>query len=153
MTAPMSHREFSRRSLFRLGGAIGAGLAFGPALAACAGPTGSPRPRAVAIAVKPSLVSLDNKLNQFDAAVTVQRAVRQGLTRIGADLTPELVLAESFQLTSDTQWTVRLREGVRYSDGRPVTPQDVATALDCYRGVNGSFLASFFPGGPAGREG
>src|SRR3954447_2083359 len=105
MTAPMSHREFSRRSLFRLGGAIGAGLAFGPALAACAGPTGSPGPGAMTMALNRSLVSLDNKLNQFDAAVTVQRAVRQGLTRIGADLTPELVLAESFQLTPDTPHT------------------------------------------------
>ena len=39
-------------------------------------------------------MSLDNKLNQYDAAVTVQRAVRQALTRIGLDLKPELVLAE-----------------------------------------------------------
>jgi ABC-type transport system substrate-binding protein len=144
MTEPLFRREFSRRSLFRLGGALGAGLALGPALSACAGPTGAPGAGAMTMALNRSLVSLDNKLNQFDAAVTVQRGVRQGLTSIGADLTPQLVLAESFQLTSDTQWTVRLREGVRYSDGRPVTPQDVATALEMYRGVNGSFLASFF---------
>lgn len=141
-TAPS--REFSRRSLFRLGGVVGAGLALGPALAACAGPTGTPGPGTLTMALNRSLVSLDNKLNQFDAAVTVQRAVRQGLTRIGADLTPELVLAERFELTGDTEWTVQLRDGVVYSDGTPVTPQDVATALQMYQGVNGSFLASFF---------
>ncbi|MDT0454085.1 ABC transporter substrate-binding protein, partial [Streptomyces hesseae] len=123
---------------------VGAGLALGPALAACAGPTGTPGPGPLTMALNRSLVSLDNKLNQFDAAVTVQRAVRQGLTRIGADLTPELVLAERFELTGDTEWTVQLREGVVYSDGTPVTPQDVATALEMYQGVNGSFLASFF---------
>ncbi len=144
MTPPGRGPELSRRSLLRLGAVLGAGAAFGPALAACAGPTGAPGPGAMTMALNRSLVSLDNKLNQFDAAVTVQRAVRQGLTQIGADLTPELVLAESFELTSDTQWTVRLREGVRYSDGRPVVPQDVATALEMYRGVSGSFLASFF---------
>lgn len=137
-------REISRRSLFRLGGVVGAGLALGPALSACAGPTGTPGPGTMTMALNRSLVSLDNKLNQFDAAVTVQRAVRQGLTRIGADLTPELVLAESFELTGDTEWTVQLRDGVVYSDGTPVTPQDVATALEMYQGVNGSFLASFF---------
>lgn len=144
MTTARTGRELSRRSLFRLGGVVGAGLALGPALTACAGPTGTPGPGTMTMALNRSLVSLDNKLNQFDAAVTVQRAVRQGLTSIGADLTPELVLAESFELTGDTQWTVRLREGVRYSDGSPVTPQDVATALQVYQGVNGSFLASFF---------
>ncbi|HYY12641.1 MAG TPA: ABC transporter substrate-binding protein, partial [Kineosporiaceae bacterium] len=96
------------------------------------------------MALNRSLVSLDNKLNQFDAAVTVQRAVRQGLTAIGADLTPQLVLAERFELTAPTQWTVQLREGVRYSDGSPVTPEDVAVALEMYAGVSGSFLASFF---------
>src|SRR3712207_662474 len=97
------------------------------------------------MALNRSLVSLDNKLNQFDAAVTVQRAVRQGLTAIGADLTPQLVLAERFELTAPTQWTVQLREGVRYSDGSPVTPEDVAVALEMYQGVSGSFLATLFP--------
>ena len=140
--------ELSRRSLLRLGAVVGAGFAFGPTLAACAGPTGAPEPGSMTMALNRSLVSLDNKLNQFDAAVTVQRAVRQGLTQIGADLTPELVLADRFELTTPTQWTVRLREGVRYSDGSPVTPEDVAVALQMYAGVSGSFLASFFPEWP-----
>jgi ABC-type transport system substrate-binding protein len=144
MTAVGPGGELSRRSFFRLGGAVGAALALGPALSACAGPTGAAGPGTLTLALNRSLVSLDNKLNQFDAAVTVQRAVRQGLTRIGPDLTPELVLAESFELTADTQWTVKLREGVRYSDGTPVTPADVATALQMYRDVSGSFLAAFF---------
>src|SRR3954452_15511149 len=148
MTAPMSHREFSRRSLFRLGGAIGAGLAFGPALAACAGPTGSPGPGAMTMALNRSLVSLDNKLNQFDAAVTVQRAVRQGLTTLTPDLKVRPVLAESFELTARTEWTVRLRPEVRYSDGSPVQVDDVAVALQAYRDTKGGFLANFFPEWP-----
>jgi peptide/nickel transport system substrate-binding protein len=148
MTPPGRGPELSRRSLFRLGAVVGSGLVLGPSLAACAGPTGAPPPGSMTMALNRSLVSLDNKLNQFDAAVTVQRAVRQGLTRIGPELTPELVLAERFELTTPTQWTVQLREGVRYSDGSPVTPEDVAVALEMYQGVNGSFLASFFPEWP-----
>ncbi|MFD0489387.1 hypothetical protein ACFQ0O_22905 [Saccharopolyspora spinosporotrichia] len=74
----------SRRSALRLGAGL---CALGP-LAACAGPTGSPGPDTMTLALNRSLVSLDNKLNQFEAAVTVQRAVRQALVRIGPDLTP-----------------------------------------------------------------
>lgn len=148
MTPPGRGPELSRRSLFRLGAVVGTGLVLGPPLAACAGPTGAPPPGSMTMALNRSLVSLDNKLNQFDAAVTVQRAVRQALTRIGPQLTPELVLAERFELTAPTQWTVRLREGVRYSDGSPVTPEDVAVALDMYQQVSGSFLATLFPEWP-----
>jgi peptide/nickel transport system substrate-binding protein len=100
------------------------------------------------LALNRSLVSLDNKLNQFEAAVTVQRGVRQALTRIGPELTPQPVLAERFELTAPTEWTVRLRPGARYSNGSPVTAADVATALEMYQKVNGSFIASFFPEWP-----
>ncbi|MFC4012608.1 ABC transporter substrate-binding protein [Nonomuraea purpurea] len=135
--------EVSRRAFLRLGAAAGAGL-----LTGCAGPTGSPAPGSMVLALNRSLVSLDNKLNQFEAAVTVQRGVRQALTRIGPELTPQPVLAERFELTSPTEWTVRLRPAARYSDGSPVTARDVATALEMYRKVNGSFIASFFPEWP-----
>ncbi|MCX2730141.1 ABC transporter substrate-binding protein [Saccharopolyspora sp. NFXS83] len=137
----------SRRTLLRAGIAAGGLAGLGP-LGACAGPTGSPGPDTLVLALNRSLVSLDNKLNQFEAAVTVQRAVRQALTRIGPDLTPRPVLAERFDMTAPTEWTVRLRPGVRYSDGTPVAVDDVATALEMYRGVSGSFLATFFPEWP-----
>ncbi|MEU6132171.1 ABC transporter substrate-binding protein [Saccharopolyspora sp. NPDC047091] len=141
----------SRRALLRAGlraGAAAGGLAALGPLGACAGPTGSPGPDTLVLALNRSLVSLDNKLNQFEAAVTVQRAVRQALTTIGPGLTPRLVLADRFELTAPTEWTVRLRAGVRYSDGTPVTVRDVAVALRMYQGVSGSFLATFFPEWP-----
>ncbi|WP_037333394.1 ABC transporter substrate-binding protein [Saccharomonospora piscinae] len=38
----------------------------------------------------------------------------------------EMLVAESLTSSDDaTRWTARLREGVRFSDGRPVTPADV----------------------------
>jgi hypothetical protein len=73
--------------VLRWGALGGASVALGP-LPACAGPTGTPDPGTLnlTLGLNRSLVSLDNKLNQFEAAVTVQRAVRQALTRIGPDL-------------------------------------------------------------------
>ena len=94
--SPLQH-QFSRRTLFRSGLALGAGLSLG-SLVSCATPTGTPGPRTASLALNRSVVSLDNKLNQFDAAVTVQRGVRQALTRLTPDLKVGLVLAESFAL-------------------------------------------------------
>jgi peptide/nickel transport system substrate-binding protein len=137
----------SRRNFLRLSAALGGAGALG-LTAGCATPTGLPGPGTLNIALNRSLVSLDNKLNQFDAAVTVQRGVRQALTRLTPDLKLELVLAERFELTKPNQWTVRLRPDVRYSDNSPVQVGDVATALEMYRQTKGGFLATFFPEWP-----
>jgi len=137
----------SRRSLLKLLVAVGGAGAVG-GTAGCATPTGLPGPGTLNLALNRSLVSLDNKLNQFDAAVTVQRGVRQALTRLTPDLKLQLVLADRFTLTEPNAWTVRLRDGIRYSDGSPVRVADVATALQMYRDTNGGFLATFFPEWP-----
>jgi peptide/nickel transport system substrate-binding protein len=42
-------------------------------------------------------------------------------------LTPGL--ATSWKLISDTEWEFTLREGVRWSDGQPLSPEDVAFSL------------------------
>jgi peptide/nickel transport system substrate-binding protein len=134
--------------VLKLALALGAGSALSGLATACATPTGLPGSGTLVLALNRSLVSLDNKLNQFDAAVTVQRAVRQGLTRLSPDLKVELVLAESFELTAPTEWTVRLRPEIRYSDGSPVQVDDVAVALQSYQDTSGGFLATFFPEWP-----
>jgi ABC-type transport system substrate-binding protein len=145
-------RSISRRSLLRWGAVAGAGAFLAPAVTACVGPgaasTGGSGTTTLTLALNRSLVSLDNKLNQFEAAVTVQRAVRQALTEIGDDLRPRLVLAESFELTSPTQWTVKLRNDIKYSDGTKVAVEDVAKALDMYKQVIGAFVAPQFPEWP-----
>jgi peptide/nickel transport system substrate-binding protein len=148
---PLFEQPFSRRTMLRSSLLLGAGLAVGSG-AACATPTGTPGPTTVSLGLNRSLVSLDNKLNQFDAAVTVQRGVRQALTEIDKDLRPRLLLADQFTLTSPTQWYVHLRPGIRYSDGSPVAVEDVATALKMYSEVDGSFVAGFFPEFPRSKR-
>jgi peptide/nickel transport system substrate-binding protein len=59
----------SRRHLLQLAALAGGASALG--LSGCATPTGLPGQDTYNIALNRSLVSLDNKLNQFDAAVTV----------------------------------------------------------------------------------
>jgi peptide/nickel transport system substrate-binding protein len=148
MTTPrLRTPALSRRSFIQFSGLAGAAVLLG-STTACAGPTGKPSSDTLVLALNRSLVSLDNKLNQFDAAVTPQRGVRQGLTRIGNDLRPQLVLADRFEPTSDTEWTVRLRDGVRYSDGSPVRIDDLRVAMEMYQQVSGSFVAPQFPEWP-----
>ncbi|MBY6435661.1 ABC transporter substrate-binding protein [Rhodococcus kroppenstedtii] len=148
MTDSLLHQRFSRRNLMRGGLLLGGGVLLGGAATGCATPTGTPGPTTVSLALNRSLVSLDNKLNQFDAALTVQRGVRQALTEIDANLKPQLVLADRFELVEPTRWFVHLRDGVRYSDGSPVRVEDVATALKMYSEVDGSFVGGFFPEWP-----
>ncbi|MHA3024657.1 ABC transporter substrate-binding protein [Mycobacterium sp. BMJ-28] len=148
MTKPLLDRQFSRRNLLRSGVLLSAGLAVGSAAAGCATPTGRPGPTTISLAMNRSMTTLDNKLLQYDAALTVQRAVRQALTEIDHQLRPRLVLAEEFTLTSPTRWFVRLRRGIRYSDGSPVQVEDVATALQMYSQVHGGFVGGFFPEWP-----
>lgn len=152
----------SRRDLLRYASLVGAGAALGPVFGSgLAGASSAPRSasalRPVAAAasgvlnvnLNRNLVSLDNKLNQYDAAVTVQRAIRQALTKVGDDLAPELVLAESFEPTGDAEWTVTLRDDIVYSDGSPVTVEDVETALQYYFEVPSGFVQPQFPEPPS----
>ncbi|WP_076261692.1 ABC transporter substrate-binding protein [Intrasporangium flavum] len=150
-------REVSRRSILKFASLAGAGALFAPAIAACAGPKSATNASTagaaasggkLSIVLNRNLVSLDNKLNQYDAAVTVQRAVREALTKIGDDLTPELVLAESFEQTKPTVWTVKLRSDIHYSDKSPVTVEDVETALKLYFQVPAGYVAAQFPEQP-----
>ena len=45
------------------------------------------------------------------------------------------VLAESVEEVSPTQWTVKLREGVTFSNGNPFTASDVIFSLNYWKGV------------------
>lgn len=51
-------------------------------------------------------------------------------------------LAESLQSTDDTTWTLRLREGVRFSDGTPLDAAAVVASIERYNagGGNGADL-------------
>src|SRR6266545_4390216 len=65
--------------------------------------------------------------NAFVESLFINRAIFEGLTKPGKDLAPAPDLAESWTTASDgLSWTFKLRSGVRWSDGKPFSADDVA---------------------------
>jgi peptide/nickel transport system substrate-binding protein len=56
-----------------------------------------------------------------------------GLTRIGEDGTAELELAESFETDDAKSWTVKLRNGITFHDGKTLTADDVIYSLNRHK--------------------
>jgi peptide/nickel transport system substrate-binding protein len=52
-----------------------------------------------------------------------------GLTVLDGSLTPQPALAESFSTTDAKTWVFKLRKGVTFHDGKPLTPADVVFSL------------------------
>lgn len=48
-----------------------------------------------------------------------------GLTQLDEHQRPQPALAETFETKDATVWTLKLRPGVRFHDGKPLTPADV----------------------------
>jgi peptide/nickel transport system substrate-binding protein len=70
------------------------------------------------------------------SGIMVARTVYDTLTRPDADGKYEPWLAESVEPNQDyTQWTIKLREGVKFHDGTDLTAEVVKNNLDAYRGV------------------
>jgi ABC-type transport system substrate-binding protein len=137
----------SRRTLIRSMGIAGLAVGGTSFLQACgASPTSNNGNGAqvLNLAFNRDLVTIDNKTNQYDALVTVQQAVRQALVGLDAELNLQNVLAESFELTGPTEWTVRLREGIKYSDGSDLQIDDVSTAIAAYRDTPNGYIATQF---------
>ena len=66
--------------------------------------------------------------------ITIGWALRNNLTEIGPDdqLRPEL--AESWSSDDAKAWVFNLRRGVTFSNGKPLTPQDVVESINLHRG-------------------
>ncbi|NUA28469.1 ABC transporter substrate-binding protein [Cupriavidus basilensis] len=52
-----------------------------------------------------------------------------GLTSLDSRLAPQPALAEEFHSSDATVWTFKLRKGVVFHDGKPLTPADVVYSL------------------------
>jgi oligopeptide transport system substrate-binding protein len=93
-------------------------------LAACA--PGAPPPGLLRVATNGMPDSLDPALGQFAAAALVYKQIHAGLTEYGADGQLAPGLAEDWSVSADgLNWTFRLRDGLRWSDGTGLTAQDV----------------------------
>src|ERR687888_887232 len=65
--------------------------------------------------------------NAFVESLFINRVIFEGLTKPGKDLAPAPDLAESWTVAPDgLSWTFKLRSGVKWSDGKPFSADDVA---------------------------
>ncbi|HEV2011276.1 MAG TPA: ABC transporter substrate-binding protein [Candidatus Limnocylindria bacterium] len=65
--------------------------------------------------------------NAFVESLFINRVLFDGLTKPGKDLAPAPDLAASWTTSVDgLSWTFKLREGVKWSDGKPFSADDVA---------------------------
>lgn len=137
----MPHPTRSRTAL-----AVAAAVSIALVLSACAGATGEPGTTGAGEASPATLAfGVQAPPNSFDPAQLhdgQQRYVWGAVydTLILSDTTGELQpnAAESWEYSDDAKTlTLTLREGMTYSNGEPVTAQDVATILDRTRTTAG----------------
>ena len=74
--------------------------------------------------------SLDQHVVTSDLATTIAHHVFEGLYAFDANYTPQPLLASGEEISDDGKTiTIRLREGVTFHDGQPMTSADVVASL------------------------
>ncbi len=134
--------RMSRRTFLRGVGATGASLALGPLLAACGGTTtttaaaGETTTTTAAAKTGGSLKvgivggsakdTLDPGLSSFEPDNAFVTQLYDGLMGLSTDYQLENRLAEEVTANADaSMWTARLKSGLEWHDGKPVTADDV----------------------------
>lgn len=120
MAAPSASRALWPRALALLGLAL---AACGPASPAAR----DSRPLRVALYHAP--LSADPHLHAEYLSYSVAQNTYEGLTSLDGLLRVRPALAESWQSVDENTWLFRLREGVRFHDGRPLRVADVVYSL------------------------
>ena len=148
----MVARHVSRRDALRFG-ALGLGvLGLAPVLAACGGSSSTSTaaggatltPKAggtLTIARAQDSVNFDKTMVFSNASIWVFNQIFETLTTSSADgTTVEPGLAKSWTQSSDKlTWTFTLRTDVKFSDGTPMTADDVKFSIDEASGTTGGW--------------
>ncbi|WP_326948758.1 ABC transporter substrate-binding protein [Amycolatopsis sp. NBC_01307] len=144
-------RPLTRARFLRLAAGSVAGLAVGTQ-AGC-GPAGGPAPvdatpvrgGELTFARSQDPLGLDPMAVTDNGSIFLLYNVFDTLVTINADSTGVVpALATSWTTSTDgTRYVFTLRPGVRFSDGTPVTAQDVAFSLDRARGPDGAYAFLF----------
>jgi peptide/nickel transport system substrate-binding protein len=73
--------------------------------------------------------TLDPAKGALSTDYTRHYTIYSGLTQFDSNLQPQLALAEDIQTSDQTLWTIKLRRGVQFHDGKPLTSADVVYSL------------------------
>jgi peptide/nickel transport system substrate-binding protein len=128
--------ELSRRELLVAAAAAGVALSSSGFLAACGGDGGaSGNPGRggtlrVGLAAGSPIDTLDVHTPISSAAVCRNLNLNEGLTQMTPDITTEPALAEELSPNANGDvWTVRLRKGLEFHNGKTITADDVIFSL------------------------
>ncbi|BFM51159.1 ABC transporter substrate-binding protein [Marinomonas sp. THO17] len=77
--------------------------------------------------------TLDPAKGSGSTDYTRQYMFYNGLTMLDHTLTPQMVLAESFDTQDAQNWVIKLRKGVNFHDGKPFTSADVVYSLNRHK--------------------
>jgi peptide/nickel transport system substrate-binding protein len=78
----------------------------------------------------------------------IQQIVNEGLVALGEDGKIHGALAESWEDEDSTVWTFNLRKDAKFSDGSPVTIDDIIYSIDCSADpVRSPSISYFWPEG------
>lgn len=133
------NRGMSRRDAMRLlGGAglmvSGAGALLGSAGSVWAADAPAAKPKLggkirVAATASSAADTLDPARGAFSSDYTRHNLFYNGLTFFDSKAVPQMGLAESLETTDAKTWTVKLRKGVTFHDGKAFTAADVVYSL------------------------
>jgi peptide/nickel transport system substrate-binding protein len=145
LDALVNEKRFSRRSLLKGAAAVGAAAAMGPIAAACgssgettasssASAAGTPNKGGdlmVGIVGGSAKDTADPHTGSYEPDIAIQYIMYEGLTAWDFDMNLTNLLAETIEPNADgTVWQVKLRDGVMWHDGKPVTADDVVYSMD-----------------------
>ena len=145
LDALVNDKRFSRRSLLKGAAAVGAAAALGPIAAACGSSGGTAASSSASAAGTPNkggdlMVGIvggsakdtaDPHTGSYEPDIAIQYIMYEGLTNWSFDMQLDNLLAETIEPNADgSVWQVKLRDGVLFHDGKPVTADDVVYSMD-----------------------
>jgi len=140
----VSNKRVTRRDLLKGAAALGGVAALGPLAAAC-GSSGTAASSSASAAGTPNkggdlMVGIvggsakdtaDPHTGSYEPDIAIQYIMYEGLTNWSFDMQLENLLAETIEPNADgSVWQVKLRDGVLFHDGKPVTADDVVYSMD-----------------------
>lgn len=120
--------------------------ASGLPLAGCGAAPAARDDRPLRVALYRAPLSADPHLHAEYLSYSVAQNTYEGLTGLDALLRVRPALAESWQSVDENTWLFRLRKGVRFHDGRPLTVADVVFSLQRAQGPRTSGYRSYLVG-------
>ena len=136
-------KRVTRRSLLKGSAAIGGLAALGPLASACGGdeeaattasPTAGPKKGGslrVGIVGGTAKDTADPQMASFEPDIAIQFCMYEGLTNFDLDAQVYNQMAESIEPNADgTVWNVKLKSGMMWHDGKPVTADDVVYSFE-----------------------